>query len=465
MTSQARSTLSLQVLLHDQLVGSLTHRGTPGGKASAKGSPLAVPSQGWLQFSYAPEWLERADAVPLSWHLPLQDKPFDHWASHAFFAGLLPAGALRQALSTELQIALDDDLALLEALGADCLGVVSLRKLQSGRKRYAMDLVSSLLPAASPAAPQLPLFDDSQTRDGQGDAAGQALLHACGELILGRPAEARSSWPASAAVVPIWQEDENGNAQDPNSSHVLWMAPGGQDAALLQRAVTMQLLQKMGVPVQAAQLMQSESITTLLQLRPDRRLEEDGSVTRIQTETLGQALGLAPGAATSRQASGWAASFALLREHAQPSVLPVLQLLDLVVGFVLVGDALASPHRLLLQRNEAGHWQLAPLWDVCSTLVSPGPHLAEPARMALAIGRHRSTGAPCDAAWDEFAQQCGLSPNQVRKRVRTLAQAMRTALPTVLEDEEHAPAWQHPSVSQLALHLRARADQMARSAG
>ena len=83
MTSQARSTLSLQVLLHDQLVGSLTHRGTPGGKASAKGSPLAAPSQGWLQFSYAPEWLERADAVPLSWHLPLQDKPLSGSGSEA----------------------------------------------------------------------------------------------------------------------------------------------------------------------------------------------------------------------------------------------------------------------------------------------------------------------------------------------------------------------------------------------
>ena len=92
MTSQARSTISLQVLLHDEPVGLLTNRGTPA-RSSGKGSPLAAPSQGWLQFSYAPEWLERPDAVPLSLHLPLQDKPFDHWASHAFFAGLLPTGA------------------------------------------------------------------------------------------------------------------------------------------------------------------------------------------------------------------------------------------------------------------------------------------------------------------------------------------------------------------------------------
>lgn len=463
MTSQARSSISLQVLLHDEPVGLLTNRGTPA-RSSGKGSPLAAPSQGWLQFSYAPEWLERTDAVPLSLHLPLQDKPFDHWASHAFFAGLLPTGALRQALVNQLHIAPDDDLALLEALGADCLGAVSLRKAQSGRKRYAMDLVSSILPAAS-AAPQLPLFEEGQAESGQGQAAEQALLHACGELILGREPAHRAAWPAGNTVVPIWQEDEAGTASE-LSSHVLWMAPGGQDAALLQRAFTLKLLQKLGVPVLPGQLMQSESITTLLQLRPDRQLGEDGLVTRVQTETLGQALGLAPGAATSRQAAGWAASFAVLREHAHPSVLPVLQLLDMVIAFALVGDATASPHRLLLQRAQtSGNWQLAPLWDVCSTLVASAPHLPEPSRMALSIGRHSSTGAPSDAAWDEFAQQCGLSPNQVRKRVRTLAQAMRTALPQVLEDETHAQAWQHPAVSQLALHLRARADQMARSAG
>lgn len=465
MTSQARSTISLQVLMHDEPVGLLTHRGTPGARVGDKGNPLAVPSQGWLQFSYSPQWLERSDAVPLSLHLPLQDKPFDHWTSNAFFSGLLPSGALRQALESQLQIARDDDLALLEALGADCLGAVSLRKLQSGRKRYAMDLVSSILPAASPA-PQLPLFDDSQADPGQAQAAEQALLYACGELILGRPADQRAAWPASDAIVPIWQEADAGAPPVLHSSHVLWMAPGGRDAALLQRAFTMQMLQKVGVAVPSAQLTQSDSITTLLQLRPDRLLHDDGSVTRVQTETLGQALGLAPGAVTSRQAPGWAASFAVLREHVQPSVLPVLQLLDMVIAFVLVGDAHASPHRLLLQRAETpGNWQLAPLWNVCSTLVAPAPHLAGPNRMALSIGRHRSTAAPADAAWDEFAHQCGLSPNQVRKRVRVLAQAMREALPLVLEDETYAPAWQHPAVSQLALHLRARADQMARSTG
>lgn len=450
MTTGSRSAISLQVFLQGRLVGVLTNRGTPGAKAAGKGSPLSVPSQGWLQFSYDPQWLASAVATPLSLHLPLQDKPFDHWASQAFFSGLLPSGALREALAAQSGMAPDDDLALLEALGSDCPGAVSLKLVQAGRKRWSLDPGASA-PAARPV-PQMQLFDEAAGE--QAPDAGQALLHACGELMLGRKAGMRSSWPASAAVVPIWQQET-----DVASSHILWMAPPHQDAALLQRAFSLELLRRLGISVHPAQLSRSDSITTLLQLRPDRELDEGGQAICLQGETLGQALGLAPGATTSRQAPGWASCFALLRAHVQPSVLPVLQLLDMVTGFVLIGDAHASAHRLRLQQQPAGGWHMAPLWDACSTLAPAHAEIA-PARMALSIGNHRATTPPPASAWNTFAQQCGLSPNQVRKRARTLAQRMRDTLPVLLKDAE----WnQLPAVQELGLHLRARAEQMARA--
>jgi len=81
---------------------------------------------GRLGFGYAPEWLSNPNAVPLSQSLPLQAEPFDDRASRPFFAGLLPEGDKRKLVAQALQVSRQNDFALLDGIGGECAGAVTL---------------------------------------------------------------------------------------------------------------------------------------------------------------------------------------------------------------------------------------------------------------------------------------------------------------------------------------------------
>ena len=70
---------------------------------------------GRLSFTYATEWLARADAVTLSCALPLQPESFDDFSSRPFFAGLLPEGGMRRLIAQQFQVSRQNDFALLDA--------------------------------------------------------------------------------------------------------------------------------------------------------------------------------------------------------------------------------------------------------------------------------------------------------------------------------------------------------------
>jgi serine/threonine-protein kinase HipA len=78
-----------------------------------------------LTFAYDESWLGR-DMPPLSQSLPL-DGTFARDAASAFFGGLLPEGAQREFLIRLLGISRGNDFALLEALGGDTAGAISLQ--------------------------------------------------------------------------------------------------------------------------------------------------------------------------------------------------------------------------------------------------------------------------------------------------------------------------------------------------
>ena len=81
---------------------------------------------GRLSFAYHPGWLANPDAVALSGSLPLQAAPFDDIRTRPFFAGLLPEGHLRRLIAQRLQVSRQNDFALLDAIGGECAGAVSL---------------------------------------------------------------------------------------------------------------------------------------------------------------------------------------------------------------------------------------------------------------------------------------------------------------------------------------------------
>lgn len=61
----------------------------------------------------------------------MQAEPFDDHKTRPFFAGLLPKGQLRRLLAQQFQISDHNDFALLDHIGSECAGAVSL--LQPGQ--------------------------------------------------------------------------------------------------------------------------------------------------------------------------------------------------------------------------------------------------------------------------------------------------------------------------------------------
>lgn len=89
----------------------------------ARAGALADAANG-LAFTYDEEWL-RSGAPPLSQSLPLNGS-FTSSAVQAFFGGLLPEGLPRELLGRQLGVSTGNDFGLLEALGGDTAGAVSL---------------------------------------------------------------------------------------------------------------------------------------------------------------------------------------------------------------------------------------------------------------------------------------------------------------------------------------------------
>lgn len=81
---------------------------------------------GRLSFCYTPDWLSRPDTVSLSYSLPLQAESFDDRKTRPFFAGLLPEGQIRRLIAQQLQVSGQNDFALLDHIGGECAGAVTL---------------------------------------------------------------------------------------------------------------------------------------------------------------------------------------------------------------------------------------------------------------------------------------------------------------------------------------------------
>src|SRR6266702_7128510 len=126
----------------------------------------AVVGRLWLDekrrfsFQYEKEWLERSK-IPLSLALPLRTDPYLDDESHPFFANLLPEEIIRAVIARNLGISLNNYFGLLERIGGDCAGAVSLfqenANLQREHGRYRQ-LSPDELNAIIRELPQRPLL-------------------------------------------------------------------------------------------------------------------------------------------------------------------------------------------------------------------------------------------------------------------------------------------------------------------
>ncbi len=87
---------------------------------------LSQAAAGRISFAYNDVWLDSPRAVPLSLSLPVRAESYDEAACRPFFAGLLPEAGARRAIASALHVSEQNDFALLDELGGECAGAVTL---------------------------------------------------------------------------------------------------------------------------------------------------------------------------------------------------------------------------------------------------------------------------------------------------------------------------------------------------
>ena len=77
-------------------------------------------------FSYDVDYLASSDAVPISHSLPLRSAAYGRRQLRPFFSGLLPEESQRERIASYLGLPTRDDFSLLEAIGGECAGALTI---------------------------------------------------------------------------------------------------------------------------------------------------------------------------------------------------------------------------------------------------------------------------------------------------------------------------------------------------
>ncbi|MEQ1595879.1 MAG: type II toxin-antitoxin system HipA family toxin [Casimicrobium sp.] len=356
--------------------------------------------EGRLSFAYAPD-----ASTPLSQSLPVRSDPFDDRATRAFFGGLLPEGGKRKQIAKTLQVSMQNDYALLESLGGECAGAVTL--LESGQSPQALDApreVRWLKPAQ--------------------------LLQVLDEMPL-RPMRAgddglRLSLAGAQDKLPVVLDTDgiriglplNGSP----STHILKPAIAGVDGSVFNEAFCMALAGALKLDVAGTGIRAiadgEQPRDYLLVERYDRHVATP--VQRLHQEDFCQALGIVSEHKYQNEGGpSLAQAFALVRSATRPSAPHTLKLLDYVVFNALIGNHDAHGKNFSLLYTAAGA-TLTPLYDALCTAVYPT--LTD--KMAMKIGSQYKFSEVMARHWEQFAKEAELSPAQVKKRILDIAKRL-----------------------------------------
>lgn len=432
----------LDVYLHQDKVGQLRVR------------------DGQMGFEYAADWLGNPSAKPLSRSLPLKEGRFSRKHCRGFFAGLLPEQEKRSTIARRLGVSEQNDFALLEALGGECAGAVTLmpagEALPDTDYRYR-DLSTSQLAEILQELPNRPLM--------AGEEGVRLSLAGAQDKIAVRVNEGKISLPLGTAP----------------STHILKPAIPRFAGVVQNEALCLNLASAIGLNVAKAEIGQVEGIEYLLVQRYDRKVllypasppynfiglghlhtvPHTPTIRewpyRLHQEDFCQALGIPPEQKYQNEGGpSLKQCFDLLREVSSVPAQDLQRILDAVIFNYLIGnhDAHGKNFSLLyisefaiLILNGIGV-QLAPLYDLLCTVYYP--QLSP--KMAMKIGGEYDSADVTPEHFAQMAADIGFSEKMVVRRVPEMAETIIKALAEM--------EMTHPVARDIAKVIAARCERV-----
>ncbi len=364
----------------------------------ARVGTLGIDDHGDMGFAYDPDWL-KASRPPLSQSLPTRAQPFNRAETRPFFAGLLPEEAQRDGVARILGLSRNNDFALLEALGGDVAGALTIWPADAKAP-------SQILPPAATA------LTDDELEDVLAQLPTRPLL--AGEDGL------RVSLAGAQAKLPVILVGDAIALPSPGqpSTHIIKPAISHLPYATENEAYGMRLASAVGLNVAEVAPRKAGAQTFLLVTRYDRVPTADGWVKRLHQEDFCQALGIAPEKKYAREGGPtFKHSFRLLTSACTRPAINRLRLIDAAIFNLVIGNADAhGKNYSLLYRD--GETVLAPLYDLMCTIAYPNVAV----RMAMKIGEARTIDELRPDTWKKFAEDAVLGTAYLRRRVHFLTE-------------------------------------------
>lgn len=403
---------SLHVHLGDRRVGELT-----------------LKDNGNMRFRYESDY----EGAPVSFAMPVNGETHSHALCVAVFGGLLPEGLERDTLARRLGISVGNDFGLLEAIGGDCAGAMTLLTPQTEQATEAIydRFDRAGLDSLIESLPQRPLGVDPES------GVRLSLAGAQSKVPVAIDADG-FGLPASPAAV---------------STHIIKPQPQRFDGLVDNESFCLDLAAACGLPAASARKATTASgIDYLVVERFDRDFDVDPPV-RIHQEDVCQSLGV-PSHSKYQQDGGpgvAAVSDLILSACAVPTI-DLNQFWRGLAFSWLIGncDAHAKNYSLL---HFAGGTELAPFYDLVCTRMYP--ELSS--RFAMRIGAATDVEQIDIAAWRDAAKSSGLDAGLGERAAREMAERVLREAPEVANRPEH----QNPAAEFIANAACSRATNPA----
>lgn len=380
----------LDVYLWDQLVGRL-----------------------WLDekrrfvFQYNAAWIKRKGAIPLSIHLPLKTDLYSDDLSRSFFSNLLPEAAIKQVIARSLQISVSNDFAMLNRIGGECAGAVSV-------------LPSGSVPVVKPGYRGL---NDEELNQVIQDLPKRPLMAGVEGM--------RLSLAGAQNKLPVYMEGDkifiaSGNAP---STHILKPPIRDLENTVENEAFCMMLAQKMGLSTPPVTIHRGLDKLYIIQ-RYDRSRDKNGNVARLHQEDFCQALGFLPDQKyESEGGPSLGRCFTLLQEISISPAADRFALLQWTIFNFFIGNADAHAKNLAIIFTRRGP-RLAPFYDLICTQVYPD--LSE--KLAMKIGGENRPGWIQQKHWNKLGESVAIKSSLVLKTLKNMATEITPAAQALLKD-------------------------------
>ena len=319
-------------------------------------------------FIYDENYLINKNSVPLSASLPLQREEFSQKQCIPFFSGLLPEEDSRKKIADYLHISETSTLKLLEALGGECAGLISILSEEdslSVETSYKLD------------SKNYELLDYNRLSEFIEKINTRPLIKADDKLRLSLAGAQEKL--ALTKINGEWYLPLNGAP----STHILKPSRTGSLSSLAQNEyICMKLAKKFGLAVPDVDLLNIAGKDIFVVERYDR-LKETNTIQRLHQEDFCQALGIM---STSKYQNdggpGIADIFNTILKVCTVPALESQKFLRYVLFNYLMGncDSHGKNYSLLYKNNRV---ELSPLYDVVSTIIYSG--LTE--KLSMKIGK------------------------------------------------------------------------------